>query len=49
MTLLNSFINFLNYILNFKIYNITILNYLIFYTVIATVFMVIKIISNRKN
>lgn len=48
MSLLNVFINFLGKILDFKIYNISIFNYLMFITIISIIYLVFKYIGKDK-
>ena len=47
--LLILFIIFIEKILDFEIYNISIYNYLMFFTIIGLIFAIIRAISNKKE
>lgn len=46
MTILDLFLEFCNSILSFKVFNISLLNYLIIFTSIIFIFKIIQIIGN---
>lgn len=49
MTILDLFLSFCDKILNYKIFNITLLSYLITFTILIFVFKLISIIGNNKK